>query len=830
MAFKENYQKLLADKKNSASLSEEAVKLFDNLKNPDTWVEALAVLDAALSTQKIDDSILKLRKEMFFYGKELHSSVNYNDEDYSEWFDIVADVNKRLAEINIAEAWCELSSLYDNARFPHRDYKKAEEYMMKGVELEDPLSLGLYGYHLYYGIGFANVDKEKGMEFMLKSKEKGFERAEVYLLLAEYDTEINPEEYIGRLNDYISRATPANQPWYLLGDVYRDKLDDMDKAMEYYNKGIEVSDDPYCKYKIALAILNEGAEGNKDEAIEMMKEAFEWNMSYAANFLGQYYYYNDEYYNVELAIKWYEKSIAYYNVGAMFNLALIYLYNNDYKDIEKGLKYLDMAIEYDYPRAMNEKAYLLLESDDVERNIPLAKELLEKAYEEGEGYAAYRLGLGYQNAEFSEERDYESAFRYYCVGAEREHLYAIEMVGRYYRSGVIGDPDPEKAIEYYNRAIEKNSNYARVELALCYEDGFGVEQDDNKAFELFKIAAEDDYTYANLKLGYYYMNGIVGEPDLEKAFEHFSKAADNGHPDAIYNLGRMYKYSIGRPENPELALDYFRKAAEEGDVDANIEMGLSYEHEYGGLEFDGEKAMEYMSFAADREHPYAQYKIGCYLYYGMLEENTEKGLEYLRKSYENESPLAALTLGDHYLYSGDEDIDYNDAFQYYKAAEEKDYVSEGLGLCFLYGIGTERNDTEAFKYFTIAADRGYTAAKFRLGLCYKYGNGTTKNLSEAYKWLLEAAEEENRNAAYEVGMLLLNGEGISMDAEKAIEWLVKAAENEQDDAQFELGNCYLVGRGVAEDEVQAMYWYQKAAENGNEQAQKIIGKRERKRR
>jgi TPR repeat protein len=830
MTFKEEYQELLVEKKqNLPALSGEAVRLIDDLLVPNKWFEAMAVCEAALDSGQPDENILNLRKAMFFYGKELHSSVNLSDEDYAEWFVRLVELNKKFAAAGVDEAWVEMSSLYDNARFPFRDFAKAEEYMLKGVSLEDPLAMGLHGYHKQFGIGFAKIDKEKGLELMLKSKEKGYERADVYLLMSKFESDIEPAVYEQQIKDYIAVAKPVNQPWYLLGDLYREKFDDMEKSIAAYEKGIELTNDPYCRYRKALAILNGVIEGDKDEALPMMKEAFEWNMAYAADFLGQFYYYNEDYRNVDTAIEWFKKAIAYYNAQAMMNISLIYLYNNDYKDIAKGIEYLDMAIENDNVRALSEKAFLLLESDEVDRDIPLAKELLEKAYAAGDGYAAYRLGYGYQNAEFSEERDYKTAFDYYTVGAERDHLYAIEMLGRYHRTGIVGEPNPEKTIEYYRRAVERGSNYGRVELALCYEEGFGVEQNDNEAFELFKLAAVDNYIYADMKLGYYYLNGAAGEQDLDKAFEHFSKAAENGNADSMYNIGRMYKYSIGRPENPELALKYFRQAAEAGDVDANIELAISYENEYGGLEFDAQKALEYMTYSAEKDHPYAQYKLGLYYYYGMIEENMEKGLEYLRKAYENGSPYAAATLGDHYLYGRDENAEVSEAFQYYKKAEEKDYITEGLGLCYLYGLGVENSESEAFKYFTIAAGRDYSAAKYRLGLCYRYETGTTKNLAEAYKWLLEAAQEDNRGAEYEVALLLLDGEGVEMDLEKGVAWLTKAAEGEFDVAQFELGNCYLVGRGVAEDEVQAMYWYQKAAENGNEQAQKIIGRRGKKR-
>jgi TPR repeat protein len=831
MNFKEQYDRLLSKKKqNPAALSEESVNLINDLKSPDKWFEAMAVCEAAFDAGTQDENILNLRREMFFHGKELHSGINLNGEDYADWFVQLVDFNKKLADAGVEESWVELGSLYDNARFPFRDTSKAREYMLKGVDMDVPLALALYGHQLYYGINLANPDKEKGLELMLRAKEKNFERADIYLLLSEYDRYTDPAVYEQKVKDYNSTAKSVNQIWYLLGDLYCDKLNDVKKAVEAYDKGIELTGEPYCMYKKALIILNSEIEGDKDEALLMLESAYEWNEVYAADFLGQFYYFNEEYQNVEKSVEWYKKAISYYNSHSMLNLSFIYLYNNEYKNIEKGLEYMDMAIDNGNVRAMSEKAYFLLETEEENRNIPLAKELLEKAYDAGDGYAAYRLGYGYQNAEFSEERDYETAFKYYIVGAERNHLFAIELLGRYYKIGIAGEPNPEKAIECYNEAVGRGSNYARVELALCYEEGFGVEQDENKAFELLKLAADENYSYAQVKLGYYYMNGVAVERDFDKSFEYFSKAAENENFDAMYNLGRMYKYSIGRPENPELALKYLEKAAEGGDVDANIEMGISYEHEYGGLEFDGEKTMQYMANAAEQQHPYAQYKLGVYHYYGLVEKDMEKGLEYLRKAYENGSPHAAAVLGDHFIYGADENGDSNNAFQYYKYAAENDYITEGIGLCYQYGIGVERSESEAFKYFSIAADRDYTAAKYRLGICYKYEIGTVKNLTEAYRWLSEAAEEGSRNAEYEVGMMLLDGEGVSMDLEKGVEWLCKAAEKEHDDAQFELGNCYLMGRGVAEDEIQSMYWYQKAAENGNEKAQKIIGKRSKHRR
>jgi TPR repeat protein len=831
MTFKENYLKLSTDKKqNLSTLSDEATGLIGHTDLPDKWFEAMAICEAAADTGKLDDNILALRKEMFLDGRELHSSVNLNDEDYAEWFDCVVDFNKKLADAGITESWVELGSLYGHARFPHRNLTTCEKFMLKGVELDDPLAMSIYGYRLYYGMNPSKIDKVKGLELMLKAKEKNFERADVYLLISEYDADIDPEIYVKKIQDYNSSAKSSNQLWHILGDAYYEKLNDVEKSIEAHNKGIELSNNPYCKYKKAVSILRGEIDGSDSEALQMLENAYEWNVIQAADFLGQYYNSNESCRDVEKAAEWYKKAIAYGNSYSMLNLSLIYLYNDEYKDVEKGLYYIDMAIENGNVRAMCEKAYFLLETGEENKNIPIAKELLEKAFDTGDGYAAYRLGYGYQNAEFSEENDYNTAFKYYCAGADRNSVMAMEYAGHYCKTGVTGEPEPEKAAEYYCKAAELGSNYARVEFAICCENGFGVRQDFNKAFELLNIAANENYAYAHTKLGYYCLNGIVGEPDYDKAFEHFSKAAESDDFEAVYSIGRMYKYSIGRPENPERALEYFKKAADGGNADANIEMGISYEHEYGGLEFDGEQASKYMAYAAEQNHPFAQYKLGIYYYYGMVEQNMEKGLEYLEKAYENGSEYAAAALGDHFMYNGNENTDRDNAFQYYKYAAEHDYITEGVGLCYQYGIGVEQNATEAFKYYSIAADRDYTAAKYRLGLCYKHEIGTSENLAEAYGWLLAAAEEDHRTAEYEVAMMLLDGAGVPENTEKGMEWLRKAAEKEQDDAQLELGNCYLIGRGVDEDEIQAMFWYQKAAENGNEHALKITGQRDRIRR
>lgn len=836
-----SYATLLEKYKNvdQASLTSKVKQLIEieDYSDPNIWMEAFAICDASIDNNLAEDSIKELYRQIYSRNWNKHASMKLDDQDYSYWFQLNESVHRKFIEQGHNRGWCELADLYNSARRTYRDMNKVKEFLLEGVKVDDPASLGDYGYGLYMGIpGYTDqADREEGLRLIKRSQELGYESAGILLLYIDFYTEEDQSKLLNQINKFIEDTPqPARKPYHLLADYYFRTGTDNDKATDAMLKGVE-SKHPYSKYLLGMSYLNGRIEGaDKQEGIQLLEDAYDYYVAYAANFLGQYYNFaNDENSSVEKAIEWHEKAALYYQTESLFELAIIYLYNDQVKDIEKGLNYLEQAVQEGSHRALSEKAYLMLETDILPNDNLLAKSLLEQSLEMGNDYAPYRLGLGYQNAEFEEKPDYVKALEYFELGAVREHLYSLELAGNYYRVGVGGDSEEaqQKAIDYLNRAIQRGSAYGQVELALCYEIGYGVEKDYQKAFDLYKEAANNNYPYANTKVAAYYEDGTLGEPNYPEALEQYKIAAEAGMPDAIYHLGRYNKYAVGIPENPDEAMRLFQQAAEAGSAPGLVELALAYEQEYGGTEFDAAKALEYMTKAAEMDYTYAQHKLGTYYYYGLLETDYNKALEYFTKAYNQGYPWSALMLGDYYLYNvGGGEPEYDKAFNYYKYAEEQGVVSEGIGICYEYGLGAEENETEAFKYYTLASNDGYTAAKYRLGACYKYGKGTTESLSDAYRWFAEAAEEGNYNAQHETAMMLLNGEGTGADLSKGIEILTKVAEADHDEAQFELGNCYLTGKGVAEDEALAMYWYQKAADNGNEQAQKITGKRERRKR
>lgn len=52
-----------------------------------------------------------------------------------------------------------------------------------------------------------------------------------------------------------------------------------------------------------------------------------------------------------------------------------------------------------------------------------------------------------------------------------------------------------------------------------------------------------------------------------------------------------------------------------------------------------------------------------------------------------------------------------------------------------------RDEHDAFKWYQMAAEKGHGEAQCRLAYCYMNGIGTIKNTSEAKKWYNKAAEQ-----------------------------------------------------------------------------------------
>ncbi len=209
-----------------------------------------------------------------------------------------------------------------------------------------------------------------------------------------------------------------------------------------------------------------------------------------------------------------------------------------------------------------------------------------------------------------------------------------------------------------------------------------------------------------------------------------------------------------------------------------------------------------------------------------------------------------------------------------------------IGLCYLNGTGLTKNDEQACKFISNAAEHGEPRAMYDLAVMTEEGIGTAKNEALAHKYYESAATLDEPRALVEMARRYLNGTMVGQDKATAETLLKRAAELKYPQAQLEYGkflitegrdgtahiraaaeakhpeallfmyeheqkagnhkqaygyakelhlqkdhrgtkfmaDCYLEGKGVSRDKSLAKDLYREAAAAGNEEAKEIMKK------
>jgi TPR repeat protein len=98
-----------------------------------------------------------------------------------------------------------------------------------------------------------------------------------------------------------------------------------------------------------------------------------------------------------------------------------------------------------------------------------------------------------------------------------------------------------------------------------------------------------------------------------------------------------------------------------------------------------------------------------------------------------------------------------------------------LGFAYYRGRGVAQSDSEAAKWFQLAADKGNAASRFTLGVMYGEGRGVPQDFAEAARWYRRAAEQGDAQAQYNLGLAYARGEGVTQNVVDAHVWFNLAA-------------------------------------------------------
>ena len=166
-----------------------------------------------------------------------------------------------------------------------------------------------------------------------------------------------------------------------------------------------------------------------------------------------------------------------------------------------------------------------------------------------------------------------------------------------------------------------------------------------------------------------------------------------------------------------------------------------------------------------------------------------------------------------------------EAVKWYRKSAEQGHATAqcNLGNMYIGGRGVEQSNVEAVKWYRKSAEQGYARAQCNLGVMYDDGRGVEKSDMEAVKWYRKSAEQGYARAQCNLGCMYQNGRGVEQSDTEAVKWYRKSAEQGYVTAQGNLGFMYQKGRGVEQSDTEAVKWYRKSAEQGYATGQNNLG-------
>lgn len=813
---------------NPVSLNDLAIQLVkqDNLTFSSNLYQALAICEQAVQFQEDISIYFDLFSRLFQDSNLAEISILLPQDQYAIWYEKMERLGLVFCERGFKEANFFLFLFYQSARLDKQGQSKSLDFLEKAFLDEQYNAKAFYARALYFGYYSLEVDKQRAIELLKQCVQENNKYAIAFLCDIQVSGCKSTQEVWEVFQNIGLDTLQNNSSLYYVAEYYL-QVNELQKAKDILQGGQQrrISS---CIYLLGVLSCNGQLEEfgfTPEQGEKYLEDAFRQGEIEAGYFLGMYLIDTSEKDSnrYRSGIYFLKQSSLYNFPKSLIALAIEHMEQEQHSSLV--LDWLDQAIALDSSDAKVHKAIYLVKNLASPQNIALAQELLLSAIDQGNLQAVYELALLHHNGVLAEGSSVVTALELFEKAASLDHPYAMEYVGQYYLEGFASEVDLAKAKYWFELAIEKfDSVFAKVEIARFYLEGIGVETNIEKGLELLEQAVAQDYPYAAFRLGVLYQNNSLGFVDYTKARHYLEIAAQYNSSEAVYLLACLNFYEDHDNLNPSLGMQQFMQALEMGLVKASVDIALAYEQGYDTVEPDMDIAFKYMLIGAENGYDFAQYKIGYYLLYGFNEQNPdiEQGVFWLEKAIEQGNGYAMLTLGDYYLYGG-QDQDYTKSFHYYHLAEQIDYISEGIGVCYQFGIGCEKDEKLAFKYYEIASETENLSAIQRLGQAYYFGIGCEVDKQKAFHYLKQASDMGSYESMDYIGLMLIKGDGCQADPELGVSYLLQAAEVGYHTAQYELANCYLQGLGVEQSDEVALHWYGQAAENGNEDAQKIVG-------
>lgn len=342
----------------------------------------------------------------------------------------------------------------------------------------------------------------------------------------------------------------------------------------------------------------------------------------------------------------------------------------------------------------------------------------------------------------------------------------------------------EAAVEFGELA-ELGVSRAMLLQAICYEHGLGEKEDTAKAEVLYKKALQAGQELAKVKLA---------------------------SPQEI-------------PQAVDSYLQYLEKEKLTKCFITNFILGdtlMSLSEEEGKYE---EKAISYLTKAAEAGFWYAMYLVGNYYKYRKVEPYEAQ--RWLAKADEIGYAPASFELGDYYANSNHSGNNEEKIFNcYYKAAKRGHAMAQNrVGICYASGQGVEKDPEEAKVWYEQSAEQGIGWAALNLATWYEDHQDIENYDGLAFEWCQKAMDLGVPDACCKLANYYCYAFGVDQDLFIAYNLYNKALKYEQSrgEAEYELCEFYRNGLVVERNEDKAFEYCEAAVNHGYNDAKVLLG-------
>lgn len=149
-----------------------------------------------------------------------------------------------------------------------------------------------------------------------------------------------------------------------------------------------------------------------------------------------------------------------------------------------------------------------------------------------------------------------------------------------------------------------------------------------------------------------------------------------------------------------------------------------------------------------------------------------------------------------------------------------------LFLVFAMGCNAQKSETDS-SFFELQklANSGNAQAQSKMGDVYLYGEYNEQvDYLNAFNWYTKAAAKGDSIAKFNLAIMYLNGFGVEKNEKMAVSLYRELANEGDPESQLQLGIRYLEGKGVEKDILMAKKWFEKAIMSGNKEAELFFNK------